>query len=40
MKKDLYSFFDLFFFFYKTGGVWVIGCFELFLFSCEVFGFN
>lgn len=39
IKKDLYSFSDLFFF-YKRGGVWVTGCFELLSSSCEVPGSN
>lgn len=37
IKKDLYSFSDLFLF-YKRGGVWVTGCFELLSSSCEVPG--
>lgn len=37
IKKDLYSFSD-FFLFYKRGGVWVTGCFELLSSSCEVPG--
>lgn len=40
IKKDLYSFSDLFFFFYKRGGVWVTGCFTLLSSSCEVPGSN